>query len=29
MRFQSPLVYYLDNENKKLPDCVQAIMVEN
>ena len=23
------LIYYLDNENKKLPDCVQAIMVEN
>ena len=23
------LVYYLDNENKSLPDCVQAIRVEN
>ena len=23
------LIYYLDNENKSLPDCVQAIMVEN
>ena len=23
------LIYYLDNENKSLPDCVQAIVVEN
>ena len=23
------LIYYLDNENKSLPECVQAIMVEN
>ena len=22
------LIYYLDNENKNLPDCVQAIIVE-
>ena len=23
------LIYYLDSENKSLPDCVQAITVEN
>ena len=22
------IIYYLDNENKSLPDCVQAIIVE-
>ena len=22
------LIYYLDNENKSLPDCVQAIIME-